>query len=77
MRTSPIERGLPVDARKALAVVADRRGETMSNLPRLIGKSDGYLARYIRDGVPLALPASLLRSVDGGAGDYRRVRRRA
>ncbi len=58
MRTSPIERGLPVDAREALAVVADRRGETMSNLSRLIGKSDGYLARYIRDGVPLALPAN-------------------
>lgn len=58
MRTNPIERSLPVNPREALAVVADRRGETMSNLPRLIGKSDGYLARYIRDGVPVSLPAN-------------------
>ncbi len=58
MRISPVERGLPIDAREALAIVADRRGETMSNLSRLIGKSDGYLARYIRKGVPVALPAN-------------------
>lgn len=58
MRINPIERSLPVDPREALAVVADRRGETMSNLSRLIGRSDGYLARYIREGVPVTLPAN-------------------
>lgn len=33
-------------------------GEAMLNLSRLIGKTDGYLAWYISDGVPMALPAN-------------------
>ncbi len=55
MRTDPIVRDLPASPRDVLAVIAGRRRDTLPNLSRVIGKSSGYLGRYVRDGVPSTL----------------------
>ncbi len=55
MRTDPIVRDLPASPRDVLAVIAGRRRDTLPNLSRVIGKSSGYLGRYVRDGIPTAL----------------------
>ncbi len=55
--TDPVARSLPADPREALLAIAHRRGETLANLSRLIGRGEGYLSRYVRRRVPSALPA--------------------
>ena len=45
----------PDTIRANLTALADRYGETLADLSRMIGRSDGYLARFIRDGIPAEL----------------------
>lgn len=45
------------DPRRALAIAAERRGTTLADLSRMIERPAGYLARYVRDGLPRALKA--------------------
>lgn len=45
------------DPRKALASAADARGASLAALSRMLGRPNGYLARFVRDGHPRALSA--------------------
>lgn len=45
------------DPRRALAMAAERRGTALADLSRMIKRPAGYLARFVRDGVPRALKA--------------------
>lgn len=45
------------DPRRALALAAERRGQTLAALSRMIDRPAGYLGRFVRDGVPRALSA--------------------
>ena len=44
------------DPRVAVATLAERDGETLAGLSRFIGRHDGYLDRFVRMGIPKALP---------------------
>lgn len=41
--------------RKALAAAAEAGGYSLAMLSRVIGRDEGYLPRFVRDGCPLAL----------------------
>ncbi len=41
--------------RRALAAAAEAGGYSHATLSRAIGREDGYVGRFIRDGCPLAL----------------------
>lgn len=41
--------------RKALAAAAEAGGYSLATLSRAIGRDEGYLPRFVRDGCPLAL----------------------
>lgn len=45
------------DPREALRAVVARGNDSLAALSRMIGKSDGYLGRFLNDGVPVALAA--------------------
>lgn len=48
-------RGGTPDPREALAKVIDAGQDSYAALSRMIGRPDGYLRRFVVDGVPLAL----------------------
>lgn len=41
--------------RKALAAAAEAGGYSLATLSRLLGRDEGYVQRFVRDGCPLAL----------------------
>ncbi|WP_288935460.1 hypothetical protein [uncultured Sphingomonas sp.] len=43
------------DPRAALAAAIGRSGESYAGLSRMLGRPDGYLRRFVVDGVPRAL----------------------
>lgn len=43
--------------RKALAAAVERSGESYAALSRMIGRRNGYLACFVREGHPVALSA--------------------
>lgn len=43
------------DPRKALSAAVGRGRDSLAALSRMLGRSDGYLGRFINDGVPVAL----------------------
>jgi hypothetical protein len=45
----------PADPRAALRLAVSDRGESLAALSRMIDRSPGYLARFIRVGQPAAL----------------------
>lgn len=45
------------DPRRALAAAAERRGQSLAALSRMIDRPSRYLERFVRDGRPLALTA--------------------
>ncbi len=45
--------------REALAQAASSSGESLAALSRMVGRDSGYLARFIREGIPVALPADM------------------
>lgn len=45
----------PADPREALRKAVDQGPDSLSELSRMLGRSDGYLRRFIVDGVPVAL----------------------
>lgn len=46
------------DPRQALRVAAAERRVTLGALSRMLGRPPGYLARFVREGVPIALTRS-------------------
>ena len=53
-RTPRIAKGV-VDPRQALAAAAQASGDSYAELSRMIGRRDGFLACFIREGMPKAL----------------------
>lgn len=45
------------DPRQALAIAAQTKGDSYAALSRMIGRRDGFLACFIREGMPKALTA--------------------
>lgn len=45
-----------MSARETLVRVAAQRGESLSQLSRKVGRSPGYLARFVARGAPRRLP---------------------
>ncbi len=45
--------------RTALAAAVAGSSSSYAGLSRMIGRDDGYLARFVREGVPVALPADV------------------
>lgn len=45
----------PADPRDALARAVERGPDSLAALSRMLGRSDGYLRRFLVDGVPVAL----------------------
>lgn len=43
------------DPRPALAVAAQAKGDSYAALSRMIGRRDGFLSCFIREGLPKAL----------------------
>ena len=46
---------LPTDPREVIPAIAARRGESLAALSRMLSRDDGYLGRFVREGVPIAL----------------------
>lgn len=44
------------DPRAALVALAERHGESLARLSRLIGRNEAYLQQYVRRGTPRRLP---------------------
>lgn len=49
-----IDKGEP-DPRAALATAIDTSTDSYAALSRMLGRSEGYLRRFVTDGVPIAL----------------------
>lgn len=49
-----ISKGI-ADPRQALAIAAQAKGDSYAALSRMIGRRDGFLACFIREGLPTAL----------------------
>ena len=47
---------VPDPLRHRLAALIERQGEDMAGLSRMLGRSSGWLGRYLRDGTPKVLP---------------------
>jgi len=47
--------------RERLAELAARGGESFADLSQMVRRHDGYLSRFVRDGVPAALPGEVKR----------------
>ena len=48
---------LPADPREVLPALATARGESLAALSRMLSRDDGYLARFVREGMPVGLTA--------------------
>lgn len=45
------------DPRQALAIAVEGSGHSLAEFSRMLGRGSGYLARFVREGVPVALSA--------------------
>lgn len=45
--------------REALSKLVSSSGESFAALSRMVGRESGYLARFVREGIPVALPVDV------------------